>query len=153
VALKANVLQSLTNAKGSLDIKIADLEQQERYIGTQLSGIPLKERDFTTIERQQEIKQTLYLYLLQKREETSIALAVTEPKAKIVDSAYTPIKPIAPKRSIILLAALLIGALIPFGTIYLRNLLDNKIRKRDDIFSAIPNASILGEIPKIKSKH
>src|SRR5699024_6054756 len=152
VALKANVLQSLTNAKGSLDIKIADLEQQERYIGTQLSGIPLKEKDFTNIERQQEIKQSLYLYLLQKREETSIALAVTEPKAKIVDAAYTPIAPVAPKKMIILLAAVILGALIPFGTIYISNLLDNKIRKRSDITNIIPNASVLAEIPKINSK-
>lgn len=151
--LKANILESLQNLKSSLDIELKDLGRQELRIGGQLASIPLKERDFTTIERQQEIKQTLYLYLLQKREETSIALAVTEPKAKIVDSAYTPIKPIAPKRSIILLAALLIGALIPFGTIYLRNLLDNKVRKRTDILAIIPDASVLGEIPKIKSKH
>lgn len=151
--LKANILESLQNLKSSLDIELKDLARQESRIGGQLASIPLKERDFTTIERQQEIKQTLYLYLLQKREETSIALAVTEPKAKIVDSAYTPIKPIAPKKSIILLAALLIGALIPFGTIYLRNLLDNKVRKRTDILAIIPGASVLGEIPKIKSKH
>lgn len=152
VALKANVLQSLTNAKGSLDIKIADLEQQERYIGTQLSGIPLKEKDFTNIERQQEIKQSLYLYLLQKREEASIALAVTEPKAKIVDSAYTPIRPVAPKKMIILLATVILGVLVPFGIIYLRNLLDNKVRKRNDVSDAISNATVLAEIPALKNK-
>lgn len=152
IDLKKNVLQSLRNIESALDIKLADLGKQERLIGSQLAGIPTKERDFTTIERQQEIKQSLYLYLLQKREETSISLAVTEPKAKIVDSAYTPVKPVAPKKSIILLAAVLLGGLIPFGFLYLRNLLDNKVRNRTDITTAIPNASVLAEIPQLNKK-
>lgn len=152
IDLKKNVLQSLRNIQSALDIKLEDLGKQERLIGSQLASIPLKERDFTTIERQQEIKQSLYLYLLQKREETSITLAVTEPKAKIVDAAYTPINPVAPKRSIILLAAVLLGGLIPFGVLYVLNLLDNKTRSRNDIMKAIPNASILAEIPKVGDK-
>lgn len=147
--LKANILQSLNNLKKSLDISLADLKKQERYIGRQLASIPLKEKDFTNIQRQQEIKQTLYLYLLQKREETSIALAVTEPKAKIVDTAYTPIEPVAPKKKIVLLASFLLGGLIPFGFIYLQQLLDNKVRRITDITGAILNASVLGEIPKM----
>lgn len=151
VELKSNVLQSLQNAKRSLDIKLNDLNKQERFIGSQLAGIPIKEKDFTNIERQQEIKQTLYLYLLQKREETSIALAVTEPKAKVVDTAYTPLHPIAPKRTNILLAALLLGGLIPFGIIYISQLLDNKVRSRKDINDVMANAVILGEIPSIKN--
>src|SRR5699024_8942605 len=150
---KSNVLQSLENAKESLDIKLADLNKQERLIGSQLAGIPLQEKDFTNIERQQEIKQSLYLYLLQKREETSIALAVTEPKAKVVETAYTPLQPVAPKRSIILLASVLLGGLVPFGVIYLHGLLDNKVRKRSDITDAIPGASILGEIPKARGEY
>lgn len=149
--LKSNVLQSLRNIKASLDIKLKDLESQEKLIGSQLASIPLKEKDFTTIERQQEIKQSLYLYLLQKREETSIALAVTEPKAKIVDTAYTPVKAVAPKKSVILLASFILGILLPFGSIYLSHLLDNKVRSRKDILNAIPNASVLGEIPKLNS--
>src|SRR5690625_1553669 len=151
--MKSNVLQSLENAKESLDIKLADLNKQERLIGSQLAGIPLQEKDFTNIERQQEIKQSLYLYLLQKREETSIALAVTEPKAKVVETAYTPLQPVAPKRSIILLASVLLGGLVPFGVIYLHGLLDNKVRKRSDITDAIPGASILGEIPKARGEY
>lgn len=152
IDLKANVLQSLANTKNALDIKMKDLEKQERYIGGQLSSIPIKEKDFTNIERQQEIKQSLYLYLLQKREETSIALAVTEPKAKIVDSAYTPIRPVAPRKMIVLLAAVILGVLLPFGTIYVHNLLDNKVRKRTDITNAINNANVLAEIPALKDK-
>lgn len=152
VQLKANVLESLRNARNSLEIKLKDLHRQERRIGGQLARIPLKERDFTTIERQQEIKQTLYLYLLQKREEASISSAVIEPKAKIVDAAYTPVKPIAPKPNLILFGAFMIGSLIPLSIIYLGSILDNKIRKRKDVTHIIPNASVLAEIPEVNKK-
>ena len=152
VQLKANVLESLRSARSSLDIKLKDLLRQERRIGGQLARIPLKERDFTTIERQQEIKQTLYLYLLQKREEASISSAVIEPKAKIVDAAYTPVNPISPKPKLVLLGAFILGGLIPFGTIYLGSILDNKIRHRKDITAIIPDASVLAEIPEVSRK-
>lgn len=152
VDLKANVLESLQRAKSSLEIKLNDLMRQDCRIGGQLAGIPSKERDFTTIERQQEIKQSLYLYLLQKREEATISLAVTEPKAKIVDAAYTPVSPIAPKPKVIMLAAVFLGGLIPFGTIYVGGVLDNKIRNRKDVTSIIPDASILAEIPELSKK-
>lgn len=152
VTLKANVLESLRNARSSLNIRLNDLVKQGQRIGGQLSQIPLKERDFTTIERQQEIKQTLYLYLLQKREETSIALAVTEPKAKIIDSAHTLVSPVSPKPNFIYLAAMLLGVIVPFGTIYFHKLLDNKIHSREDISSILPNITILAEIPEISKK-
>src|SRR5699024_8865559 len=152
VDLKANVLESLERAKSSLEIKLNDQLRQDRRIGGQLAGIPSKERDFTTIERQQEIKQSLYLYLLQKREEATITLAVTEPKAKIIDSAYPPVNPISPKPTIVMLAAILLGGLIPFGTIYMHGILDDKIRNRKDVSSIIPEASILVEIPELSKK-
>lgn len=152
VTLKANVLESLRNARASLNIRLNDLVRQGQRIGGQLSQIPLKERDFTTIERQQEIKQTLYLYLLQKREETSIALAVTEPKAKIIDSAHTLVSPVSPQPNFIYLAAMLLGVIVPFGSIYFHNVLDNKIHSRKDVTSIIPNTTILAEIPEISRK-
>lgn len=152
VNLKGNVLQSLRNIQGSLDIKLMDLGRQGRLIESQLASIPLKERDFTTIERQQETKQTLYLYLLQKREEASIALAVTEPKAKIVDTAFSALKPVSPKKKIVLLGAIILGGLVPFSIVYLRNILDNKVRSRIDVTQAIPQASILAEIPNLNKK-
>lgn len=147
--MKANINESLQNLKTSVDIQLADLRRQESKIGAQLTSIPNIEKDFTNIERQQEIKQSLYLYLLQKREETSISMAVTEPKAKIVDLAYTNIAPVAPKKQIIMLAAFMLGLLVPFGSVYAINLLDNKVHSKEDILEIMPNAVILGEVPKL----
>jgi len=147
--MKNNVLQSMNGVKTGLQITRKDLRSQRSQIGSQISQIPSQEKQFRSISRQQEIKETLYLYLLQKREETAISLAVTTPKAKVVDNAYTLKSPISPNRQIILLGALLAGLIIPFLVIYVRKLLDNKIRSRAYIERKGKDISVVGEIPKL----
>ncbi len=150
--MRQNVEQSLSNVKNSLEIQRDRLNRQEARIGGEISAIPAKEKQFRSISRQQEIKEALYLYLLQKREETAISLAVTTPKAKIVDHAYTLSQPVSPKRQIILLAAIILGLLIPFLIIYLKQLLDNKIRNRAYVERFGANIPIVGEIPELSKK-
>ena len=150
--MRANILGSLDNVKNSLQIQRGRLSGQEARIGGEISAIPGKERQFRSISRQQEIKESLYLYLLQKREETAISLAVTTPKAKVVDSAYSQNNPVSPKKQIILLAALILGLLIPFLVIYVRQLLDNKIRNRTYVERHAREIPIVGEIPELGKK-
>lgn len=150
--LKASVLEGLQSAKISLEIMKSDLNAQEARIGSKISSIPKKEKIFRGINRQQEIKEALYLYLLQKREENAITMAVTTPKAKVVDYAYSSRTPIAPKRKVVWLSALIAGLAIPFLVIYSRNLLDNKIRDKNFIEKNIKDNSVIGEIPKIDKK-
>src|SRR5690606_34980464 len=97
----------------------------------------------------QNSKEALYLYLLQKREETSLALAATAPKAKIVDAAYSSKQPVSPKSKIVLLAALMLGLVIPFLIIYLRNLLNNNVQSRADLEKEVKKIPVVGEIPRI----
>lgn len=150
--IRANVLQSLKNLRTSLQIARNDLNAQEAKIDAQIATVPSKEKQFRNIERQQNIKEALYLFLLQKREETSLSLAVTAPKAKIVDAAYSTNVPVSPKPQIILLAALILGLLIPFLYIYLKQLLNNKIESRNDIEEVTKEIPIVGEIPSIGKK-
>ena len=150
--LKLTVLESLNNAKVSLEIQRNDLNAQEAIIGSKISSIPSKEKLFRGINRQQEIKESLYLYLLQKREENAISMAVTTPKAKVVDYAYSSMKPVSPKKIIILLAAIILGILIPFSIIYVRLLLDNKVHDKAYVEQRAKNTSVIGEIPKLESK-
>ena len=150
--LRSNVLQSLNTARSTLRVTSQDLSSQSGRIGSRISQIPGVEKQFRGIERQQSIKEALYLYLLQKREETAISLAVTTPKAKIVDRAYSSLKPVSPKPKIVYLGSLVAGLLIPFLFVYTRNLLDTKIHNRSDIENALPGIPILGEIPQINSK-
>jgi len=150
--LKATVLQGLNNSKISLEIQKNDLVAQEAVIDSKISSIPSKEKLFRGINRQQEIKETLYLYLLQKREENAISMAVTTPKAKVVDYAYSSMLPVSPKRLIILLAAIVLGLLIPFSIIYVRLLLDNKVHDKAFVEQKAVNTSVIGEIPKLDKK-
>jgi len=150
--LKATVLQGLNNSKISLEIQKNDLVAQEAVIDSKISSIPSKEKLFRGINRQQEIKETLYLYLLQKREENAISMAVTTPKAKVVDYAYSSMLPVSPKRLIILLAAIVLGLLIPFSIIYVRLLLDNKVHDKAFVEQKAVNTSVIEEIPKLDKK-
>ena len=147
--IKANVLQSLERMRSNLRIAQKDLDRQSAVIGSKIAAVPSKEREYRGIERQQNIKEALYLFLLQKREENSLSLAVTAPKAKIVDRAYSSKAPVSPKPKIILLAALILGMLIPFLVIYIKNLLNNKVRNRADLEKVAKEIPIVGEVPKV----
>lgn len=148
-SVKNTILGGLENARTSLEIARNDLNAQASVVGSKISSIPSKEKAFRSITRQQTIKESLYLYLLQKREENAISLAVTTPKAKVVDYAFSSGMPVSPKRNIVLLGAVLIGLLIPFTFIYLRDLLDNKVRDRSDIEKVTKAVPIIGEIPQL----
>ncbi|WP_026837176.1 GumC family protein [Gillisia sp. JM1] len=147
--IKGNVLQSLLQMRANLKIAKEDLDKQAGVIGSQIASVPGKEKQFRGILRQQNIKEALYLFLLQKREETSLSLAVTAPKAKIVDRAYSMDAPVSPKKKIIFLAALILGILIPFLIIYLQQLLNNKIHSQQDMQAAIKAIPLVGEVPRI----
>lgn len=112
---------------------------------------PTQERTFRNIERQRNLKESLYLYLLQKREENAITLAVTAPKTKVVNPAYT-IGVVLPNYSQIKTASLMIGLLLPLAIIFLIRILDAKIRTKDDIENLIPNIPVIAEIPFEESK-
>ncbi len=148
--MRANILGSLENSRNGLRIAMKDLNVQENIISSKISQVPAKEKIFRGIERQQTIKEQLYLFLLQQREEASIALAATADRAKIVDSAYGPEQPVSPKKPIIYLGALLAGLLVPFGGIYSFYLLSTKVKNRKDVEKHLKTISIIGEIPKIQ---
>ena len=147
--LQESIKQSLVNLKASIKISLNAIKNQESRLASTISEVPRQERMFRDIQRKQQIMETIYLYLLQKREENAITMAVTPPSAKIIDKAYGSPIPVAPKQNIIYLAAILLGILIPFGIIYIMSLLDNKVHNRKDVENMI-KAPILGDIPKTK---
>lgn len=144
--LQQNLLASISNLKKSLEIQLKQLNIEAQKVNAKISNIPLIERGFIDIERQKEIYSELYSYLLKKKEETAISLAVTVPNAKIIDYAYGSGVAVAPKKKIIFLTALFLGLLVPFVIIYLKNLLDTKLHTRKDI-EQLTTIPFIGDVP------
>jgi len=148
--LRGNINQGLNNLESSQKISLEALNRQDAIINSRLYSAPKQERQVRDIQRQQQIKEALYLYLLQKREETAITLGVADPNAKVIDYAESFPDPIAPKKKIFYLVAIFAGLLIPFGIIYSLDMLDSKVHTREEVEKVL-NIPILGDIPKLES--
>lgn len=150
-ALKANLDRSLSNIRRANQITLDNLNREESRIRGQIYSAPTKERQFRDIKRQQDIKESLYLYLLQKREETAISLGMSTANAKVIDLAYTSENPVSPKKNVIYLAAILLGLFVPVSLIYAQDVLDTKVHSKDDVIKLV-KAPFIGDIPKSERK-
>lgn len=149
--IKENIRQSLVSTRSNLRITRDNLRRQAGILGSQISEKPSQEREFRGIERQQNIKESLYLFLLQKREENSLSLAAKAPKAKIVDEAYTLGAPVSPNTKTVLGLGLLGGFLLPFLVITGKRVMNDTINTREDIKDRTEAIAILGEVPHIST--
>lgn len=151
VAMKNAILASLDSNIAQLDIQLKNLRREKGKTDARISSVPLQEQEYLTIARQQRIKEELYLYLLNKREENAISLAITENTARIIDSAFGPNRPIAPRKSFVMLVMLILGCAVPFAVLYMREILDTTVRSRQDIekYTKVP---YLGDIPVFSGK-
>lgn len=147
--LKNNLKASLATYKKVLQSKINSIGQISSGQSQQYAALPYQEKAIRSIERQQEIKEALYIILLQKREEAAVNLAIINPSIKMVDLAQASSLPISPKKAIIYLAALLLGLGIPIGIIYVYFLLDTKIHSKKDVQAIVTEIPVLAEIPHI----
>lgn len=147
--LKNNLKVSLATYKKVLQSKINSIGQISSGQSQQYAALPYQEKAIRSIERQQEIKEALYIILLQKREEAAVNLAIINPSIKMVDLAKASSMPISPKKAIIYLAALLLGLGIPIGIIYVYFLLDTKIHSKKDVQAIVTEIPVLAEIPHI----
>ncbi|PMD90712.1 capsular biosynthesis protein [Siphonobacter sp. BAB-5405] len=146
---KANIRDNVQTAKTMLETSQQQLLVANRKMERVIRSIPKKERLLLDISRQQAIKNNLYSFLLQKREETAVSYASTIADSRIVDTARSgkfPIKPVG--RTIYLLFAV-VGLLIPMGVITAKDSLNNRVTRRLDI-ETITQAPILGEVMKSK---
>ncbi len=146
-----NILISIDNYQKSLDVSIANLELKEDEFEDFYQNIPAQEKILRSIERELSIKESLFLLLLQKREEAAINLAVVNPSIKIIDSARSSLLPVSPNKKLVLVGSLIIGFIFPVVIINFLFLLDNKIHIKDQLDNLLNDISVVGEIPYIKN--
>lgn len=142
-----SVVSGLRNEKNNLEIQQRDINNEYSRNNAKIRAIPQQERVFTDLKRQQNIKEELFLYLLQKKEERYMNMTTVEPSSKIIDNILVK-GVIWPSRMPTLLIAFLIGLLLPLIIIKARDLLRYQIEDREDLEER-SDISILGEIPKI----
>lgn len=143
--LSKTIRTSVESLYESLSIQKKEVEGQTAKFGSKIGDAPTQEKILMGYERQQEVKSGLYLMLLQKREENSIALAATADNAKIIDAALANDYPVSPKSSMILLVALVLGCAIPVAIIYIMELLRYKIEGRNDL-EKLTKVPVLGDV-------
>ncbi|WP_423818776.1 polysaccharide biosynthesis tyrosine autokinase [Salinimicrobium sp. TIG7-5_MAKvit] len=148
-ALRENILNNIEQTRSSIRIQLRELNQLDQRAEGQFSSFPGLEKGIRSIERQQAIKEQLYLFLLQRREESAISFAATSPVAKVIDPAFTYNQPVDPKPWLVLTGGGIIGLLIPLLIIFVINFLDTKVHHKGDLQYLNKHVPFLGEIPKI----
>ena len=130
--LQASIQNSLLQARRSADINRQGIQSQYNKFQGKVSAAPVAERVLNQIGRQQDVKSGLYMMLLQKREENTISLAATADKGKLIDEPLLEGK-VSPRSLFVLLAAFVLGLLIPAFVIWLRALFRYKVEGHDDV--------------------
>ena len=148
-AMKQNIIRAVDNMIVSLNVQRSDAQNREMRAQSRVTAIPAKERQMLSIERQQKVKEALYLYLLNKREENALSQAMADNNARVIDGAEGSNSPISPNRNRILLLGILVGLALP-GLVCLAVLfLDTRVHSRKD-FEGVLSVPFLGEIPQNK---
>lgn len=151
IAMRQAIAQSLDYVVTSLGSQIQSLKG---YNARALSGIqanPTQAKSLLSVERQQKVKESLYLFLLQKREENELNQAFTAYNTRIVSNPHGSSIPVAPQKGKILMMAFVLGLAIPAGVIYGMNMLNTKVRGRKDVDNAL-TLPMLGEVPDVSPK-
>jgi len=116
---RKNLIQSLVNIQKGMKISLAELKQKEQGIDSKIGNIPFVEKEYINLKRAQKIQETIYLFLVEKREETQIKAVSLMPKLKVIDEPFFFIKPVSPSpKKIAILVLFFGGALFPLSIIY-----------------------------------
>ena len=149
-AMRSAIITSIDNQIVTLNAQIRSLQQTERQATSRIASNPTQAKYLLSVERQQKVKEALYLFLLQKREENELSQAFTAYNTRIINPPYGKQAPTSPVRRNILLLAIALGLCIPLGIIYLREVLNTRIRGKKDLEGvSVPFA---GEIPLMAAK-
>ncbi len=145
--LRNNILASVVAYQRKSQSALKNIKNVDRNNTGFFRAIPKKEKVLREIEREQSIKENLFIFLLQRREEAAINLVITAPTVKVVDYAITNLIPVSEGAKKVYLKAFIAGIVVPFIILYLIFFVDTKIHTREDVLANIETNKVIGEIP------
>ena len=141
---RESLINNITSLKKAYRITLDNINRKDAEISMRIKNMPTIQKNLVQIKRDQSVKEQLYFFLLQKKEEAAITLAsITADSRSIEKARSTGI--VRPKKQLVLLISFLLGIFIPAAVIYIRSLLDNKIGDKDEVEHGC-NAPVLGEV-------
>ena len=149
--IRPSILENIRNQKANLQAGLKNLTATNSTFNSALQTIPQKERELLSVSRDQVVKNNVYSFLLQKREESALAYHSDVDNSRIVSAAQTGVIPIWPKKTIVYLAALMLGLAVSIGIVIAKEMLTGKIMFRSEI-DDYTNIPIVGEISYFKDK-
>ena len=144
-SMRKSILSSIDNEISAINTSISSLRASERQSTARIASNPTQAKYLLSVERQQKVKESLYLFLLQKREENELSQAFTAYNTRLITPPMGQLKPIEPRKRKILLVALLLGLMAPAVIIFIRESANTKVRGRKDLEHL--NIPLIGEIP------
>lgn len=149
-AQKTAIIRSVDNLIAQLHKQVANVEKSDAAINSQIASNPKQAKVLNSVQRQQKVKESLYIFLLQKREENELSRTFTSYNSNIIQPPVSSTSPAAPRTKVIFLIALLVGIGIPAGIIFLLEMLNTKVRGRKDIENL--DIPLIGELPDLSGK-
>lgn len=143
--MRDNILSTVDNLIAALSSRVGSLRSQQSAATGQLAANPNQAKYLLSVERQQKVKEQLYLYLLQKREENELSQAFTSYNTRLITPPIGSKLPTSPNRRNVMLVLFMLGLVVPAGILYLQQVLDNKVRSRRDL--DVLSVPYIGEVP------
>ena len=143
--LRVNILENLRNLKAAYNAAVSNLEKKNSSVRSEIQSLPAKVQNLLEIKKQQETKQSVFNFLMERREESAITLAATISNMKVIEEAEPNQTPVSPNGRNIKIIAILVGLALPALIIFIIEMLNDKVEGRGDIekLTAVP---IIGEI-------
>lgn len=150
--LRHNILSTIDNQIKVLSIQIGAMQGYNEEVNSKISSNPNQAKHLASVEREQKVKESLYLYLLQKKEENQISLTYSSKNTQMIDMPHGSEMPTSPKKSLILFSAILFAIIAPTIILFVRESFDNSVRCKVDIEHRT-SLSLIGDIPLYQQKN
>ncbi len=144
--VRRNILSTIANQIKTLDIQLQAMQGYSGEASSKISSNPSQAKHLVSVEREQKVKESLYLYLLQKKEENDISMTYTAVNTQVIDMPHGSDTPTSPNKRLTLFAAVLLALLVPTVILFTRESLDNTIRDKQDV-EHNTTLSLIGDIP------